>query len=89
MTLLATASDRLRAAERLRLPKCMTWRAAVAKQWELVLATPSARPFRGPANGPSNTRDKLRSFIMLGFVSFIPLFAGIAVERSHPFKQNR
>jgi hypothetical protein len=32
----ATASGRLRVAERQRLPKCMTWRAAVAKQWELV-----------------------------------------------------
>jgi hypothetical protein len=41
-----------------------------------------ARPFRGPARGPSNTRDKLRSSNMLGFVCFIPLLDGPVVPPS-------
>jgi hypothetical protein len=45
---------------------------------------------RNPApSGRPNTRDKLRSFIMLGFVSFIPLFDGIAVGRSQATEQRR
>jgi hypothetical protein len=32
------------------------------------------------ATGPSNTRDKLRSSNMLGFVCFIPLFDGIVFQ---------
>jgi hypothetical protein len=37
------------------------------------------------STGRSNTGDKLRSSNTLGFVCFIPLFAGIAVGPSHPF----
>ena len=44
------------------------------------MATPDrACPFRGPATGPPNTRDKLRSSNMLGFVSFIPLLDRLVV----------